>query len=75
MTRPVLASRLKRHYIQRHLERALRAMDSVLYGVDVYDMRTILTVVLMFASVTLIATTVPTLRIAGIDRAKTLRDE
>jgi hypothetical protein len=50
-------------------------MDSVLYGVGVYDMRTILTVVLMFASVTLIATTVPTLRIAGIDRAKTLRDE
>ncbi len=54
---------------------ALRAMHSVLYGVGVYDAPTILTVVLVLASVTLIATTVPTLRIAGIDPAKTLRDE
>jgi hypothetical protein len=54
---------------------ALRAMHSVLYGVDVYDVPTILTVVLVLASVTLIATTVPTLRIAGIDPAKTLREE
>ena len=53
----------------------LRAMRSVLYGVDIYDVPTILTVVLMLASVTLIAATVPTLRIAGIDPAKTLRDE
>jgi ABC-type lipoprotein release transport system permease subunit len=50
-------------------------MHSVLYGIGVYDMPTILTVVLMLASVTLIATTVPTLRIARIDPAKTLRDE
>jgi len=50
-------------------------MHSVLYGVGVYDVPTILTVVLTLASVTLIATTVPTLRIAGIDPAKTLRDE
>ena len=54
---------------------ALRVMRSVLYGVGVYDWPTILTVVLMLASVTLIATTVPTLRIARIDPAKTLRDE
>ncbi len=54
---------------------ALRVMRSVLYGVGVYDVPTILTVVLMIASVTLISTTVPTLRIAGIDPAKTLRDE
>ena len=54
---------------------ALRAMHSVLYGVGVYDVPTIFTVVLVLASVTLIATAVPTLRIAGIDPAKTLRDE
>jgi predicted permease len=54
---------------------ALRAMHSVLYGIGVYDVTTILTVVLMLASVALIATLVPTLRIAGIDPAKTLRDE
>jgi ABC-type antimicrobial peptide transport system permease subunit len=54
---------------------ALRVMHSVLYGVGVYDVPTILTVVLMLVSVTLIATTAPTLRIAAIDPAKTLRDE
>jgi ABC-type lipoprotein release transport system permease subunit len=36
---------------------------------------TILIVVLMLASVTIIATTVPTLRIASIDPVKTLRDQ
>ena len=54
---------------------ALRVMRGVLYGVGVYDLPTILTVVLTLASVTLIATTVPTLRIARIDPARTLRDE
>jgi predicted permease len=54
---------------------ALRAMHSVLYGVGVYDVSTILTVVLVLAAVTAIATAVPTLRIAAIDPAKTLRDE
>lgn len=53
----------------------LRAMHSVLYGVEVYDMPTLLAVVVTLASVTLIATTVPTVRIARIDPAKTLRDE
>jgi ABC-type lipoprotein release transport system permease subunit len=50
-------------------------MRSVLYGVGVYDVPTIVTVILTLASVTLIATAVPTLRIARIDPAKTLRDE
>ena len=54
---------------------ALRAMQSVLYGVGVYDAPTILTVVGVLASVTLTAATVPTLRIARIDPATTLRDE
>ena len=54
---------------------ALRAMRSVLYGVGAYDFPTILAVVVMLASVTLIATTLPTLRIARIDPAQTLRDE
>ena len=54
---------------------ALRVIRGVLYGVDVFDVPTILSVVLVLASVTIIATTVPTLRIAGIDPAKTLRDE
>jgi len=53
----------------------LRVMRSVVYGVRVYDVPTILGVVLVLASVTLIATAVPTLRIASIDPAKTLRDE
>jgi predicted permease len=53
----------------------LRAMRSVLYGVGAYDFPTILAVVVMLASVALIATTLPTLRIARIDPAQTLRDE
>jgi putative ABC transport system permease protein len=53
----------------------LRVMRSVVYGVGVYDLPTILGVVVMLAAITLIATTVPTLRIARIDPAKTLRDE
>jgi ABC-type antimicrobial peptide transport system permease subunit len=54
---------------------ALRAMRSVLYGIAVYDLPTIVTVVVTLATVALLAATVPTLRIAGIDPAKTLRDE
>jgi ABC-type antimicrobial peptide transport system permease subunit len=54
---------------------ALRAMHSVLYGVGVYDAPTIFSVVVILAFVTLIAGTVPTLRIARIDPAQTLRDE
>lgn len=54
---------------------ALRTMHSVLYGIGVYDAPTMLTVVVMFASVTILATIVPTLRIARIDPAITLREE
>jgi macrolide transport system ATP-binding/permease protein len=54
---------------------ALRAMRSVLYGVDVYDGPTIIGVVLTLAAVTLLAASIPVLRIARIDHAKTLRDE
>ena len=54
---------------------ALRAMRSVLYGVGVYDVPTILAVVLTLSAVTLLAATVPTLRIARIDPAQTLREE
>jgi len=54
---------------------ALRAMRSVLYGVGVYDAPTIVAVVLTLLAVTVLATAAPTLRIARIDPAKTLRDE
>jgi ABC-type antimicrobial peptide transport system permease subunit len=54
---------------------ALRAMRGVLYGVGVYDASTIVSVVLVLATVTIIATIVPTLRIASIDPARTLREE
>jgi macrolide transport system ATP-binding/permease protein len=54
---------------------ALRLMRSVLYGVGVYDLPTLATVVLTLALVTLLATTLPTLRIARIDPANTLREE
>ncbi|MEO7143677.1 MAG: FtsX-like permease family protein, partial [Bryobacteraceae bacterium] len=54
---------------------ALRAMRSVLYGVGVYDLPTILVVTLALAAVTLLATAVPALRIARIDPATTLREE
>jgi ABC-type antimicrobial peptide transport system permease subunit len=53
----------------------LRAMQSVLYGVGVYDATTLALVVLTLATITLAATIVPALRIARIDPAKTLRDE
>ena len=54
---------------------ALRAMRSILYGVGVYDVPTMLTVVLTLSVVALVATTVPALRVAKIDPAKTLREE
>jgi predicted permease len=54
---------------------ALRAMRSVLYGVGVYDAPTVAAVVLTLVAVTLLAATVPTLRIARIEPATTLRDE
>lgn len=53
----------------------LRAMRSVLYGVQVYDVPTIAAVVATLALVTLLAVIIPTLRVARIDPAKTLREE
>jgi predicted permease len=54
---------------------ALRAMQSVLYGVGVYDVPTIASVVVLLGALALVATMVPTLRVARIDPAKTLREE
>jgi predicted permease len=53
----------------------MRVMSSVLYGISVYDVPTIATVVALLAGVALVASTVPAVRIAGIDPAKTLREE
>ena len=53
----------------------LRLMSSALYGVAVDDGPTLLSVVLVLAFVTFVASTVPVLRIARIDPAQTLRDE
>jgi macrolide transport system ATP-binding/permease protein len=54
---------------------ALRAMRSVLYGVGVYDAPTLVAVVLTLFVITLLAATLPALRVARIDPAKTLREE
>ena len=54
---------------------ALRVMSSVIYGVGVYDVTTILVVVLTISAVTLLAAIIPALRIASIDPARTLREE
>jgi len=50
-------------------------MRSVLYGVGVYDFPTIAAVIATLAVVTLLAASIPVLRIARIDPATTLRDE
>jgi predicted permease len=54
---------------------ALRAMQSVVWGVGVYDPKTLVVVVLTLGVVTMVATAVPALRVAKIDPAITLRDE
>ncbi len=54
---------------------ALRVMRSALYGVGVYDAPTLATVVFTLVLVTLLATALPTLRIAKIDPANTLRED
>ncbi|HXJ06998.1 MAG TPA: ADOP family duplicated permease [Candidatus Acidoferrum sp.] len=54
---------------------ALRVMRSVLYGVGVYDAPTLAAVVLTLVLVTVLATALPTLKIAKIDPATTLREE
>ncbi len=54
---------------------SLQIMRGALYGVGVYDVPTLATVVLTLVLVTLLATILPTLRIAGIDPARALREE
>ena len=54
---------------------ALRIMRTVIYGINVYDSPSILSVVVALLFISLIATAAPTLRIATIDPAKTLREE
>jgi predicted permease len=53
----------------------LRAMRSVIYGVGVYDAPSALAVAAILSLVTLLAALVPTLRIARINPATTLREE
>ncbi len=53
----------------------LRTMRSVLYGVGVYDAPSLFAVIATLAAVTLLASTIPALRIANIDPATTLREE
>jgi len=54
---------------------ALRVMRSVLYGVGVYDAPTLATVAAALGLIILVAALAPTLRIARIDPARTLREE
>jgi ABC-type antimicrobial peptide transport system permease subunit len=54
---------------------ALRAMHSALYGVGAYDPLSLTAVVLTLVLVTLLAIILPTLKIARIDPATTLREE
>jgi ABC-type antimicrobial peptide transport system permease subunit len=53
----------------------LRAMRSVIYGVAVYDPPTIFGVLFILVVVTVSATSIPVLKIARVDPAKTLREE
>jgi predicted permease len=54
---------------------ALRTMRRVLYGVGVYDGLSMLGVIVVLTLVTLLATALPTLRVARTNPATTLRDE
>ncbi len=54
---------------------ALRVLRNALYGVSVYDAPALAAAVLTLVTVTLLATILPTLKIARIDPARTLREE
>lgn len=54
---------------------ALRMMRTLVYGMQVYDATAIIGIVLILAIIAVTATLIPTLRIAGIDPAQTLREE
>ena len=59
----------------QHVAGAVRVMRSELYGVGVHDAATLASAVLALVFVALLATILPTLRIAKIDPANTLREE
>jgi len=59
----------------QHVVGALRVMRSERYGVGVYDAATLASAVLALVFVALLATILPTLKIAKIDPANTLREE
>jgi ABC-type antimicrobial peptide transport system permease subunit len=54
---------------------ALRVMRNAIYGVGVYDAPTMFFVVLVLSIITLLAATIPALRVAAIDPIKVLREE
>jgi predicted permease len=54
---------------------AVRVLKSQLYGVSLYDPLTLISVPLLLAMVAALASCVPTLRVAKIDPAETLRAE
>jgi predicted permease len=54
---------------------SLRVMRSILYGVSVYDAASLLSVVGVLGGVAILAATIPALRIARIEPARTLREE
>ena len=54
---------------------ALRVMRNVIYGVGVYDVTTLVMVMLTLVMVTILGIVLPILKVAKIDPAKTLREE
>ena len=54
---------------------ALRVMRNELYGIGVYDAPTLATVVLALVLAAVLASLLPTFKIARIDPANTLREE
>jgi macrolide transport system ATP-binding/permease protein len=54
---------------------ALRVMRSVIYGVSVYDVTTLVMVMIALLIVTILGIALPILKIAKIDPANTLREE
>lgn len=53
----------------------LRVMRGEVYGIGIYDVPTLATVVLTLGLVAVLATLLPTFKIARIDLANTLREE
>ena len=60
---------------RKRVSTRLRVMRSALYGVGVYDAGTLAGAVVTLVVVTALATTLPTLKIARIDPATTLRED